>query len=335
MEKGTLYQLRNLLDRRNVSKHPKSNVNAAEDFLEAVVIGHILTAVMSHLGMASSNDRPSSSLISHDLWMEDDTERGRILSAISASIVEKYVDLATAFKTQPQKSKEKSEGTVYDYACEVISLALLYLDMKDSVREGDGDRIILVWKYLMLLYRASGRKNYAIEALTLLTQYHITLAPNLAEQVKWSRFVNATGLPGHNISCDLHNEHLNRTVKTAIEGLGSNKSKTGITRAGKAIGVLKEVTESYDKEAGVTVPSGKHSRKSMEKDIALITQQLMECDVFDPETKATHNSFLHLKTNLIKTLDESALKEWMVERFSLSLHPLPIIIESDDEDSDS
>lgn len=66
----------------------------------------------------------------------------------------------------------------------MVSLGLLYLDFKDAVREGDGERVLLDWKYLFLLFKASGRKNYAIEAITLLTQYHITLPPNLAEQLK-------------------------------------------------------------------------------------------------------------------------------------------------------
>ena len=47
-----------------------------------------------------------------------------------------------------------------------------------------------------------------MEAFHLLAQYHIVLPPRLAEGVKWSRFVNTCGLPGHNISCDLHMEHL-------------------------------------------------------------------------------------------------------------------------------
>ena len=147
---------------------------------------------------------------------------------------------------------------MYDYECEVMSLGLLFMDFKDAIREGDGNRV-LIWKYLLLLFKASGRTHYSIEALTILTQYQIVLPPNLAEQLKWSRFVNTVGLPGHNISCDLQNEHLNKRVKVAIEGLGANKSKKAITRTGKAMGVLIKVVDSFDYEAGVTVPSGKHS----------------------------------------------------------------------------
>ena len=103
----------------------------------------------------------------------------------------------------------------------------------------------------MLLFKANGRKNYAIEALTLLSQYHTILPSYLGEQLKWSCFVNVHGLPGHNISSGLHMEHLNRMVNVSIEGLGVNKSEKAIKRVAKAIGVLAEATSSFDLEVGV------------------------------------------------------------------------------------
>lgn len=204
MEKGTLYQIRNLLNRKNVRKSPKRDVNAAEDFLEVVITGHILAAVMTYLGMSSLHDSPSSSMISPSVWMEDDAVRRDILEDISTHIVEEHVDLETVFKpSKPSSSESTAKSTVYNYACEVTSLGLLFLDFKDAVREGDGDRVLLLWKYLMVVFKASGRKNYAIEGLTLLAQYHFILPPNIAAQVKWSRFINMSGYPGCNVSCDI------------------------------------------------------------------------------------------------------------------------------------
>ena len=105
---------------------------------------------------------------------------------------------------------------------------------KMQLRKVMGGHVLIVWKYMMLV---TGHKNYACEALTFLSRYYVTLPPNLAEQLKWSRFSNTHGLPGHNVSCDLHLEHLNRLVKTAIEGLGANKSDKAIM--GRSIGLLK------------------------------------------------------------------------------------------------
>ena len=122
---------------------------------------------------------------------------------------------------------------------------------KDAIREGDGNRVLLVWKFLFLIFKASKRKNYAIEAFTLLAQYYLILPPRLAEQLKWSRFVNVHGLPGHNVSCDLHMEHLNRLTKTAVDGLGANKTEKAIFRVGKMVGSLFRTTENVDKQNNV------------------------------------------------------------------------------------
>ena len=131
---------------------------------------------------------------------------------------------------------------------------------------------------MLLLFRATGRKNYAIEAFTLLSQYHTTLPSNLAEQLKWSYFIHVHGLPGHNISCDLHMGHLNKLVMVSIEGLGANKSENEIKRVAKAMGALSKTTESFYSEVGVASPSGKHSEESQLKDLKNIIQQLLECD---------------------------------------------------------
>ena len=78
-------------------------------------------------------------------------------------------------------------------------------DFKDAIREGSGRRVLSVWKYL---FQASDKRNYAIEAFTLLTQNYFLLPLNVAEQLKWSRFVNVYGSPERNLSCELHMEQI-------------------------------------------------------------------------------------------------------------------------------
>ena len=99
-------------------------------------------------------------------------------------------------------------GSVYDYTHEVLSMGLLYLHFKNAVREGDGTRVMLAWKYFLLFFKATKHKN----------------------------FVNVHVFPGCNISADLHMEHMNRIVKTTIAGLGANKTDKVIIRAGKSVG---------------------------------------------------------------------------------------------------
>ena len=328
-ERGTLCQLRNLINRRNVSDKPKSDVNAAEDFVEVITIAHILTAVMSYLEMSELSDIPSSTIVSHDIWMEEDSVQRKVLLDISNHVVSEHVSLATAFS----HCSAQGVGTTYDYASEVLTLGLFIMNFKDAVREGDGEHILVLWKYMMLLFKATQRKNYAIEAFTVLVQVHFILPPNLSEQIKWSRFINVHGLPGHNISADLHMEHLNRLVKIAIEGLGANKSENAIKRTAKAVGVLSKALESYDAALGIRSTSGKHSKKVLIRDANKIIQQLLQCGAFQATT-TKHRSFNRLKRNLISSLQEEPLKKWMAEK-RMSILNLQTTIVHEESDSDN
>ena len=58
------------------------------------------------------------------------------------------------------------------YAVQLLSQGLLYLEFHDAIKEGDDNRIIRCWRYFMLIFKARRRKNYSIEALHLLTNYH-------------------------------------------------------------------------------------------------------------------------------------------------------------------
>ena len=54
---------------------------------------------------------------------------------------------------------------------------LLHEEFKDAIREGDGERVLRVWKFLLIIFKASNKSNYSIEAFNLLAQYYILLPP--------------------------------------------------------------------------------------------------------------------------------------------------------------
>ena len=58
MDRRTLYQLRNVINRRNVVQHPKDNMNASKDFFLLVTEAHILSAAMTTFEMSSATDIP-------------------------------------------------------------------------------------------------------------------------------------------------------------------------------------------------------------------------------------------------------------------------------------
>ena len=79
---------------------------------------------------------------------------------------------------------------------------LLYLNFTDAIAEGDGDRIIRCWKFLLLHFFVDGSKStkYALEALYLQFQQQALLSPRQAYCQKWNRSVNNHGKTGKNVS---------------------------------------------------------------------------------------------------------------------------------------
>ena len=105
------------------------------------------------------------------------------------------------------KAKTKCTDHVQEYAKDVLSMGLLYLEFQDAIREGDGQRVLVVWNFLFPIFRATGHTNYTLEAFTLLVQYYYLFPPRYAEQLLTARFVNSKGGAGNNIPADLHMEH--------------------------------------------------------------------------------------------------------------------------------
>ena len=77
-----MYQLRNLISRRNVVKDPKQDFNACEDFFKLIVIGHILAAVMKELGMTNPDEVPSADFLQEDSWLSPDKKREEALNKV-------------------------------------------------------------------------------------------------------------------------------------------------------------------------------------------------------------------------------------------------------------
>ena len=167
MEKGTLIQIKNSINRSSVPDDPKKNMKAVEDFMEVVLSAHVIVAANTVLC-----EKP-------DLSIED----------LSHEIIQKFVTFL--------------ENGVYEYA-KVLSLGLR-----------KWKRVLMIWKYLLLVFIAAKHKNYAKEAVILHLQHQYLFSDHQAAQLMWSRFVNTRGQTntrgqiGCNVPTDLHMEHLN------------------------------------------------------------------------------------------------------------------------------
>ena len=127
-------------------------------------------------------------------------------------------------------------------------------------------------------------------------------------QLKWSQTVNTHSRPGMNIPCDLHMEHLNHNVKSAMSSLHSNISDVYV---GKCIKKLDLVVNQFDKVNGIPPRTSWHTKKSRPKDVEKIMKQLQLSQTLMIVNGRIHKSFPEFQSNVISRVDKKVLNEWM------------------------
>ena len=145
-QRGTLMHLKNLVRDTSVPNNdPKNNVKATEDFLSKVLTAYLVVAAKE---------------VKKECVIPLNVEE------LSELVIERYVRLLSV-----PTGTDTSDG-VLTYSSEVITLCLLWDTFHDAIREGDGKRVMLIWKFLLLVFDATNRVNYRKEAVILLAQYH-------------------------------------------------------------------------------------------------------------------------------------------------------------------
>ena len=202
---------------------------------------HIVLAAMNIFGMLNIEDKPSTNL---HIFQQGKEKPNTLVSFIKDNLIEKFVDMTWPCTSESDPSQQ---DYIRNYASEVITLGLFYKEYNDAIREGDGERILRCWRYLLLIFKASDKRKYSVEAIHLLAQHHFLFSKRMAQQLIWSRTVNIHGKSGKNISLDLHMEHLNKKCKQAISHLGANVAGGTIERVGRSLKNLTDIQLQYDK----------------------------------------------------------------------------------------
>lgn len=246
MEGGTLLQLRNLINRRNISADISGKFNAAIDFFELVVAGYVLAAAMNYFGLNSLKGTPTRNVICLSVNKE---KSWCTLKRAAQNIVDKYVmvnellvdttngnkdsrttrDAAQVKKTavnphaariavehnycipaEPARAQKKRKlpswmindfavpvsvhkkapDGVFNYSSAVLNDGLLLLELRDGIHEGDGQRVVRCWKFMLLHWRYAKHTKYSLEALHLLAAVNATATERIAHEIVWGRFIN-------------------------------------------------------------------------------------------------------------------------------------------------
>lgn len=227
---------------------------------------------------------------------------------VAREVVNKYSINGEALLNQ--KVQDHHDNIYARVFCHFGSLAL---EFTDAWREGDGERIVRCWGVFLLHFHAAKRTKYALEAFRLKLQL-ASLPSLLAHQLKWNRFVNTHGGLGHNIPCDLHNEHVNKLIKEIISNMGANLKEEALTRAAQSVTALASIRETFDKESGVPGSTTTHSTRSNEDDIRRVVSVLQSEEVLVVKAGRKHSRLPRISANPLHHLKRKKLKAWIKQK---------------------
>ena len=201
-----------------------------------------------------------------------------------------------------------------------LGFGLFLADMQDAIKEGDGERLMHLYRLALLYYKTYRHTHYAYSTLLLTVQLKATLSPQMAENVKWNRFFNGHTARGRNIPLDLHLEHLNNFLKSFLKGVGPNLTEASALRISKSLAVLRDLMEQVDEEIGLSGPSGFHNNPKENEDILELVKVFQETGLFRDCPGREYTAFPAFKKNLFSQVDWGDLWGWMrskIVEFSL------------------
>ena len=90
-------------------------------------------------------------------------------------------------------AEHKPVDARYNYACARLNFGMLLYNFDDAIKEGDGDRILRCWKFMLLIFRAYKHTKYAFAALQLFFYTLCMLSERMSHLLVWNRTVNNHG----------------------------------------------------------------------------------------------------------------------------------------------
>ena len=341
-DKGTLYAARNFLEARRITSDPMRNINAAADLISQYTTALVIAASMKYFGIDSVNDQPTRNQFQFGVH----PDRSHYVNMVLEDIVNEYAlpsinemkqdtsklscpNCKKTYITQrglqnhmknihpgiqeparPKPGMPPQKDAVFNYSRTALSMGMLAYDFTDARQMGDGDRIIRLYKFMLVHFKAANKPKYSYQVLRLLAQVDCFLTPRLAYELKWNRFVNKTGQIKHNIEVDREIEHQNRVFKENCGGLRGKVTKKSIDRISRSAQIIDELLTAVNQQARIHKPSGKHPTKITQNQLDL-AMELHKDGVFDVQPGRKHFHFPDFPSSMLSTVSVPDLNKWM------------------------
>jgi hypothetical protein len=139
----------------------------------------------------------------------------------------------------------------------ILNFSLRYFAMRDSVREGDGDRVHVYCKVFFVMCERTHHTNYVVEHAQLFAM----LPKSLAQEQKYNRFVNQRGGLGKTIPMNLMIEFWSKLAKGLYQAVGyQNLTPQRIKGIGASISTIYSINTNLYRALGIREGRGARDR---------------------------------------------------------------------------
>ncbi|XP_072181183.1 uncharacterized protein [Diadema setosum] len=336
---GTLYSARNFLQARNVTTNPMDNINAAADLMMKFTTALVLAAALHYFGLEDISAEPTKqrfNLQEHgNVQQHAEATMSKFVDTymlpteseidmdhhewICSSCGKKYMSRKGLLKHErskhpgapgPKDQHPSNQDGVFNYTRCALGMGMLAHDFNDARQMGDGERIIRLYKLLLLHCRAANKPKYSFHILRLLAQVKCFLSPRLAYELTWNRFVNSKGKIGCNVEVDRAMEHRNRIFKESCHGLRGHITQQSVDRVSRSAQIVHDLLTNVDAQISVKKDSAKR-QETGHRDVDALAKILNDEDIFVETAGRKHSKFPDFPVNVLSALDISDLHRWI------------------------
>ena len=227
-------------------------------------------------------------------------------------VEEEPPSLTPSWPVSSEKETKKGDD-VFNYNCSLLTDSFLFLNFLDAIKEGDGERILRQYKYIMLYCKADGAHStkYALECLYRSFLVYAILPPRDSERFTWNRSVNNTGKKGGNIPLDEDAEHSNNFTKQGIKNLGPNVTQKAVLRLSQAESSTRSILLNLYASIKRMTKSGQHSQGSTARDLDELVNRAAQFNIFTELEGRTYKHFYEFKRDRLENLNGSLLYQWI------------------------
>ena len=151
-----------------------------------------VSALVHFFNMENKDDHPTKNRLPYYLLEVGDTKKEYYLSVLD-TFVDQFLFLPTPdLGDEDDQCRSHDNGDfVKNYSLNLLKYFFIFLDLKDTVKEGNGARLATLHKELLLHFKSLGEFNsYAIEMLLSIVQNEVFLSETEAHQCIWASTAN-------------------------------------------------------------------------------------------------------------------------------------------------